>query len=99
VLALAEPLLEQGIAGRSEIPTSAEAARRLGWQLTRFNRKLDNVCQKLTRSGVRGLHGGPGALASGRRARLVEYAIASRLVTAERLYLLDTPQVDDDSAS
>jgi hypothetical protein len=95
VLALAEPLLRHGIPGRAEIPSSAEAARRLGWSLTRFNRKLDNVCQKLARIGVRGVHGGPGALASGRRARLVEYAVSSRLVTPEQLYLLDEPQSED----
>jgi hypothetical protein len=89
VLALAEPLLRQSGHGRTEIPSSAGAARRLRWTLTRFNRKLDNVCQKLTRSGVRGLHGAPGLLASGRRARLVEYAVASRLVTRDHLYLLD----------
>ncbi|MGY1742155.1 MULTISPECIES: hypothetical protein [unclassified Blastococcus] len=57
VLALSEPLLRQAVGGRAEIPTNVEAARRLGWALTRFNRKLDNVCQKLARSGVRGLHG------------------------------------------
>jgi hypothetical protein len=96
VLALAEPLVRGGLTGRSEIPTNADAARRLGWSLTRFNRKLDNVCQKLTRSGVRGLHGGPGALASGRRARLVEYAVTSRLVTPDRLYLLDEPPAGED---
>lgn len=89
VLALAEPLLRQTGHGGTEIPSSAEAARRLGWALTRFNRKLDNVCQKLTRGGVRGLHGAPGLLASGRRARLVEYAVASRLVTRDHLYLLE----------
>jgi len=94
VLALSEPLLRQAVGGRAEIPTNVEAARRLGWALTRFNRKLDNVCQKLARSGVRGLHGAPGALASGRRARLVEYAVSSRLVTADRLHLLDEPQHD-----
>lgn len=91
VLSLAEPLLRQGGRGRTELPTSAEAARRLGWALTRFNRKLDNVCQKLAKAGVRGLHGAPGLLAAGRRARLVEYAIAGRLVTREDLYLLDLP--------
>jgi hypothetical protein len=89
VLALAEPLLRQSGHGRTEIPSSAEGARRLRWTLTRFNRKLDNVCQKLTRSGIQGLHGAPGLLASGRRARLVEYAVASRLVTRDHLYLLD----------
>jgi hypothetical protein len=89
VLALAEPLLRGGVGARTAVPTSAESAARLGWALTRFNRKLDNVCQKLMRSGVRGLHGGPGALASDRRARLVEYAVASRLVTRDHLYLLE----------
>ncbi len=73
----------------SEIPSSAQAARRLGWALTRFNRKLDNVCDKLDRLGVSGLRGGPGAHATNRRARLVEYAVSSRLVTAADLPLLD----------
>ena len=98
ILALAEPLLRQGGRGRTEIPSSAEAAKRLGWPLTRFNRKLDNVCQKLARSGVRGLHGAPGLLASGRRSRLVEYAVSSRLVTREKLYLLEGTSTSDDEA-
>jgi hypothetical protein len=98
VLALSEPLLRRAVNGRTEVPSSAEAARRLGWTLTRFNRKLDNVCQKLARSGVRGLHGAPGLLASSRKARLVEYAVSSRLVTREKLYLLEgtTSATDDD---
>ena len=73
----------------SELPSSAKAAERLGWTITRFNRKLDNVCDKLDRIGVKGLRGGPGALATNRRARLVEYAVASRLVTGDDLPLLD----------
>lgn len=90
VLALAEPaLLGTGRAG-STLPSSGDAARRLGWTPTKFNRKLDNVCQKLTAQGVRGLHGQPGRLASNRRARLVEYALAVRLVTRDDLRLLDT---------
>jgi hypothetical protein len=96
ILALAEPLLRRGGRGRTEIPSSAEAAKRLGWPLTRFNRKLDNVCQKLARSGVRGLHGAPGLLASGRRSRLVEYAVSSRLVTREKLYLLEGTSTAED---
>jgi hypothetical protein len=88
VLALAEPAL-RGL-GRSawSIPASSEAAQRLGWTMTKFNRKLDNVCQKLAGQGVRGLHGKPGRLASNRRARLVEYALAIRLVTLDDLALL-----------
>lgn len=88
ILALAEPVLS-GRGSTATIPTSAAAARRLGWAMTRFNRKLDNVCEKLDRYGVRGLHGAPGKLAVNRRARLVEYAVASRLVQPEELPLLD----------
>ena len=46
--------------------------------------------------GVRGLRGGPGKLASNRRARLVEHAVFSRLVTAEDLPLLDRAQDADE---
>jgi hypothetical protein len=89
VLALAEPTLRAETAGRAHVPTSAEAAARLGWAITKFNRKLDNVCQKLKNAGVRGLHGGPDRLASDRRGRLVEYAMAVRLVTRADLQLLE----------
>jgi len=89
VLALAEPALRSDGQGRRALPSSAEAAARLGWPLTKFNRKLDNVCQKLKKAGVRGLHGDVGRLASDRRARLVEYALAVRLVTPSDLRLLD----------
>ena len=66
-----------------------QALERLGWTLTKFNRKLDNVCEKLDQIGIRGLHGDPRRLAGGRRARLVEYALAARLVTPTDLVLLD----------
>jgi hypothetical protein len=93
VVALAEPTLRAAGSGRTQIPSSADAARRLGWALTKFNRKLDNVCQKLERAGVRGLHGEADRLASDRRARLVEYALAVRLVGPADLALLD-PEED-----
>lgn len=90
LVALAEPVLRRrGSGGAVNTPSSAEAAARLGWPLTKFNRKLDNVCQKFDRLGVRGLHGGPGRLATDRRARLVEYAVATRLVGVDDLALLD----------
>ncbi|SKC59074.1 hypothetical protein [Okibacterium fritillariae] len=95
IVALAENVLRQTSPGRGEIPASAEAAARLGWTQTAFNRKLDNVCDKLDRIGVRGLRGGRGKLATGRRARLVEYAVSSRLVDTEDLVLLDRPQQDN----
>ncbi len=70
MVALAEPVLLRDGSGMSEVPTNAKAAERLGWALTRFNRKLDNVCDKLDRAGVKGLRGGQGAHAMNRRARL-----------------------------
>lgn len=94
ILALAEPALRRDGTGSSEIPSSAQAAERLGWTSTRFNRKLDNVCDKFDRIGVQGMRGGQGRLAMNRKARLVEYAVSSRLVTRADLALLDSP-VDD----
>jgi hypothetical protein len=91
VLALAEPLLRQAGVGLTAIPSNAAAAARLGWPMSTFNRHLDRVCEKLTRSGVAGLHAGGGRVATGRRARLVEHAMAARLVTPAELPLLDGP--------
>jgi hypothetical protein len=63
-------------------------ALRLGWTLTKFNRKLDHLCAKLAREGVRGLRGGPDALATDRREALVEHAITVGLVSDDDLGLL-----------
>ena len=73
-----------------EIPSSQQAADRLSWTITRFNRKLDNVCQKFADAGIRGLHGGVGKLASNRKSRLVEHALSTKVVTADDLVLLDS---------
>jgi hypothetical protein len=89
VLALAEMILRRGNRGGGAIPASAVAAEQLGWTITKFNRKLDNVCEKLTKLGIRGLVGDSGHAASNRRIRLVEYALASRLVTPDDLPALD----------
>jgi hypothetical protein len=99
LVALAEPLLRRGGTGLSEIPSSVDAARRLGWTPTRFNRKLDNVCDKLDRIGVKGLRGGLASHAKNRRARLVEYAVGSRLVTSDDLPLLDLDPADASAAA
>jgi hypothetical protein len=98
VIALAEGILTQAVPGRGEIPTSAEAAARLGWSMTTFNRKLDNVCDKLDKIGVAGLRGGRGKVATNRRARLVEYAVATRLVSAADVMLLDERPEDTEGA-
>jgi hypothetical protein len=89
IVALCEGSLSCSRPGTSQIPSSAAAAARIGWTVTRFNRKLDNVCQKLADAGTRGLHGGIGRLASNRKSRLVEHALSTRLVTAGDLALLD----------
>lgn len=89
LVALAENVLRQTERGRGDIPSSTDAAVRLGWTLTAFTRKLDNVCAKFEREGVSGLRGAGGKHAVNRRQRLVEHAVATRLVTRDDLALLD----------
>jgi hypothetical protein len=91
VLSLAESALRDGSGSSAIIPTTAEAARRLGWKTTKYNRKLDNVCDKLANLGIRGLQGDSGSHAANRKGRLVEFALSSRLVTRDDLALLDQP--------
>ncbi len=89
VLALAEPrLLDPSIL---DLPTNKAAAARLDWKLTKFNRKLDNVCIKIGNAGVSGLHGDVGSLATKRRERLVDFALSAKLVTVDDLILLEQP--------
>jgi hypothetical protein len=67
-------------------------ARRLAWPVTKFNRKLDLICEKFTEAGVHGLRGGVAGAASSRKARLIEYAMAARVVNIEDLDLLPRRQ-------
>ena len=67
--------------------------------MTTFNRKLDNVCDKLDKIGVRGLRGGKGNLATNRRLRLVEYAVATHLVGTEDLFLLERNDRENSTAA
>lgn len=89
ILVLAEPLLRRAGTGAWEVPTAVQAARRLGWSQTKFNRKLDNVCDKLDKLGVRGLKGTPDRQALGRRAVLAEYAVNAHIVTVAYLPVLE----------
>jgi hypothetical protein len=90
IVALAEPALRGNGRAATTLPSSTEVAIRLGWTITKFNRKLDGVCAKLAANGVRGMHGDSARLAANRRGRLVEYALAVRIVTRDDLRLLDT---------
>ena len=65
------------------VPSNRECALRLGWTLAKFNRKLDHLCEKLHRAGVRGVHGDLGLLAADRRRVLVDHAVQVGLVQVE----------------
>jgi hypothetical protein len=91
--ALAESRL-QDPSGTSALPSNQLVALRLGWSITKVNRKIDWLCAQYTRCGVKGLHGGRGAedserRASDRRRRLVDHVVATGTVTADDLTLLD----------
>jgi hypothetical protein len=90
LVVLAEDALTRAGSSPGGIPTSAAAARRLGWTVPAFTRRLDHLCLKLERAGARGLRAGGGRLSTHRRIRLVEYAIATRLISREDLALLAT---------
>ena len=81
--------LADPVAASSAIPPKAQCARRLGWSLSKYNRKLDHLCEKLSRAGVPGLQGGAGLTALDRRRVLLEHALSVGLVTADDLGLLD----------
>jgi len=88
LVALCEDLLSRRKVGAGAVPQSAQVAKRLTWPVTKFNRKLDLICEKFTEAGVKGLRGGVAGAASSRKARLIEYAMAARIVTVDDLGLL-----------
>jgi hypothetical protein len=89
VVAMAEPLLRCDPAWPASMPPNREVARRLGWTLTKFNRKLDYLCGRLSDAGVSGLQGGMTEHASNRRLRLVEHLVDVGAISAADLALLD----------
>ena len=84
LLALAEPALRDPHV-KQDLPANRLVARRLGWSITKFNRKLDNLCNRFAKLGVGGLRGSIDQLATDRRRRLVDHAIESGLITTEQL--------------
>ncbi|MEL6894038.1 MAG: hypothetical protein AAFP84_20785 [Actinomycetota bacterium] len=89
LVVLAESALRHGMAGMADIPSASAAARRIGWTQKRFEKKIDNVCDRLAGMGVRGVKGELGNQAVSRRVRLVEFALSTRLVTVDDLAFLD----------
>lgn len=80
-------LVDPATTGAPVIPNRV-AANRLGWSITKFNRKLDHLCEKLQRAGVAGVRGDVAGNATDRRRRLVEHALTTELVGAGDLELL-----------
>jgi hypothetical protein len=87
LVALAETHLRDPSAA-GELPTNRQIAARLGWTITKYNRKLDGLCVKFAAAGVSGLRGSSDALARDRRVRLVDHAVHAGVVTADDLALL-----------
>jgi hypothetical protein len=85
---LAESLLRRPHAPLT-LPTNQEARSRLGWSEAKFNRKLDNVCDRLTSSGIRGLSKGVNKRNNQRRAVLAETAVTRGIVDNDDLRILE----------
>lgn len=85
LVALCRPVLLDPTVGPDSLAANRELARELDWSASKFNRKLDYLCTRLTKVGVRGLQGGRGSEAVNRRWRLVEHAVSSRMITADDL--------------
>lgn len=88
VTALAEPLLRGDPSWPASMPANREVAHRLGWTVTKFNRKLDYLCRRLASFGVEGLQGDSASYASARRLLLVEHLVEQGSVTPADLVRL-----------
>ncbi|MFZ4517775.1 MAG: hypothetical protein ACOYOP_05280 [Microthrixaceae bacterium] len=93
LLALCEHRLRNPSDRTAPPPTNRSAARRLGWSPSKYNRKLDHLCEKLARAGVAGVHGDVALLAADRRRVLIDHAVEVGLVNVTELGDLDPPAV------
>ena len=78
--ALAQPRLDGPITA-ADLPSNRALAADLGWTITKFNRKLDNLCTKLTKAGVVGLQGSVAEVAHDRRLVLANFVVEHGIVT------------------
>lgn len=83
-------LAEEALRGEApcDLPSNADVAERLGWRVTKLNRKLDHLCIKFDKLGVAGLRGSARRLATERRRLLVDHCLASGLITSADLTVL-----------
>lgn len=58
----------------ADLPSSRQMAQMLGWSLSKFNRKLDRVCERLAKAGIPDLAGDTATSATERRLVLANYA-------------------------
>lgn len=84
---LGEPRMA-GPVSVADLPSNRQIAKRLGWNVSKVNRKLDNLCLKLDKVGVQGLRGDMAGAARMRRVNLANYVVESGLLTEETLALL-----------
>lgn len=75
VQALAAPVLADPKAGPDSLPLNSTVAAALGWGSVKYNRKLDHLCRRLDKAGVRGLVGRRGDKAENRRWVLVRHLV------------------------
>jgi hypothetical protein len=85
ITALAEPQLLDPTVGPTVLPTNRAVAHDLGWTITKLNRKLDHICEKFARAGVKGIQGDIAGLATERRVRLVRHCIEVGIVSGADL--------------
>lgn len=83
---LARPFLLDRNAGPDRLPTNEDVAATLGWSTTKLNRKLDYLCNRMTKAGVRGLQGRR-KKATNRRWVLVQHVVATGMLTHDDLLL------------
>ena len=78
--ALAAPRLDGPVAA-ADLLANRELAHQLGWSLSKFTRKLDNLCAKLTQAGVPGLQGSVSDVATDRRVQLANFVVEQGIVS------------------
>jgi len=77
---ISEPRIA-GPISEADLYSNRQIAQRLGWSLTKVNRKLDNLCIKLDKAGIQGLRGDIAGAATQRRLNLANFGVESGLIT------------------